>query len=167
MKKIILLIACGFLSAGYVQAQQKLGYINSAELLELMPDAKKADSSLKAYAKSYQDQLEAMSKDYQKKVQDFQSQEKTMTDAVKEVKYKEIQQLQERIQSTDQSAQEKVAGKKQELFAPILEKADKAIKEVAKTNNYDYIFDASSGGLLYSKESDNILPLVKSKLGIK
>lgn len=167
MKKIILLIACGFIAGSVAQAQQKLGYINSAELLELMPEAKKADSSLKTYAKSYQDQLEAMSKDYQKKVQDFQAQEKTMTDAVKEVKYKEIQQLQERIQSTDQSAQEKVAGKKQELFAPILEKADKAIKEVAKANNYDYIFDASAGALLYTKESDNILPLVKSKLGIK
>ena len=167
MKKIILLIACSIITGSVAQAQQKLGYINSAELLELMPEAKKADSSLKTYAKSYQDQLEAMSKDYQKKVQEFQAQEKTMTDAVKEVKYKEIQQLQERIQSTDQSAQEKVAGKKQELFAPILEKADKAIKDVAKANNYDYIFDASAGALLYTKESDNILPLVKSKLGIK
>jgi outer membrane protein len=108
-----------------------------------------------------------MGKEYQKKAQEFQAQEKTMTEAVKEVKIKEIQQLEERIQSTQSSGQEKVAKKKEDLYSPILDKADKAIKEVAKANNYDYIFDASAGTLLFAKESDNILNLVKAKLGIK
>jgi len=90
-----------------------------------------------------------------------------MTDAMKEVKMKEIQDLQNRIESTQQSAQEKIQNKKQEVYAPILEKADKAIKAVAKEKNYDYIFDQSGGSLLYGKETDNILPLVKAKLGIK
>ena len=83
------------------------------------------------------------------------------------MKVKELQQLEERFQSTQQSAQEKVAKKKEELYSPILEKADKAIKDVAKSNNYDYVFDASRGNILYAKETDNILPLVKAKLGIK
>ena len=150
-----------------VFAQAKFGYINSDELLSIMPEVRKADSSLQLFAKSYQDQLEQMGKEYQKKVQDFQAQEKTMTEAVKEVKVKELQQLEERFQSTQQSAQEKVAKKKEELYSPILEKADKAIKDVAKSNNYDYVFDASRGNILYAKETDNILPLVKAKLGIK
>ena len=92
-----------------------------------------------------------------------------MTDAMKEVKQKEIQDLQNRIESTQQSAQEKVSQKKQEVYGPILEKADKAIKAVAKEKGYDYVFDASSGGgaLLFARESDNITPYVKEKLGIK
>jgi outer membrane protein len=108
-----------------------------------------------------------MSKEFEKKGQDYQAQEKTMTDAVKEVKMKELQDLQNRIESTNQSAQDKVAKKKEELYSPILDKADKAIKEVAKEKGYDYIFDASAGMLLYAKEGDNILALVKAKLGIK
>lgn len=167
MKKIVLFLACSLLIGNSVFAQVKFGYINSDELLSIMPEVRKADSSLQLFAKSYQDQLEEMGKEYQRKVQDFQGQEKNMTEAVKEVKIKEIQQLEERIQSTQQSAQEKVARKKEELYSPILEKADKAIKEVAKANNYDYVFDASRGNILYAKESDNILPLVKTKLGIK
>lgn len=167
MKKIFLFLACSLFIGSAAFAQAKFGYINSDELLSIMPEVKRADSSLQLFAKSYQDQLEQMGKEYQKKVQDFQAQEKAMTEAVKEVKVKEIQQLEERIQSTQQSAQEKVAKKKEELYSPILEKADKAIKEVAKTNNYDYVFDASRGNILYAKESDNILPLVKTKLGIK
>ena len=132
-----------------------------------MPEVRRADSNLQNFAKSYRDQLETMGKEYQKKVQEFQGKEKTMTEAVKEVSIKEIQQLEERIQSTQQSAEEKVAKKKEELYSPILEKADKAIKDVAKANNFDYIFDAAQGLLLYANEGDNILPLVKTKLGIK
>ena len=86
MKKITLLTALfgTFISASY--AQNKFGFINSRELLEVMPEVKKADSSLQIYAKSFQDQLESMSKEYESKVKDFQANEKTMNEAVKEVK---------------------------------------------------------------------------------
>lgn len=166
MRKIVL-FACLMFIGTATFAQTKFGYIDSRELLSLMPEVRRADSNLQNFAKSYRDQLETMGKEYQKKVQEFQGKEKTMTEAVKEVSIKEIQQLEERIQSTQQSAEEKVAKKKEELYSPILEKADKAIKDVAKANNFDYIFDAAQGLLLYANEGDNILPLVKTKLGIK
>jgi outer membrane protein len=167
MKKITLLTALfgTFISASY--AQNKFGFINSRELLEVMPEVKKADSSLQIYAKSFQDQLESMSKEYESKVKDFQANEKTMNEAVKEVKVKEVQQLQERMETLQQSAQEKTSKKREEMYKPILEKADKAIKDVAKENKYDYIFDASGGAILFAKDSDNVLSLVKTKLGIK
>jgi outer membrane protein len=167
MKKITLLTALfgTFISASY--AQNKFGFINSRELLEVMPEVKKADSSLQIYAKSFQDQLESMSKEYESKVKDFQANEKTMNEAVKEVKVKEVQQLQERMEALQQSAQEKTSKRREEMYKPILEKADKAIKDVAKENKYDYIFDASGGAILFAKDSDNVLSLVKTKLGIK
>lgn len=168
MKKLFAVLSLSVLAVTSSYAQSpKLGYINSQELLSLMPEARKADSSLTLYAKSFQDQLETMSKEYQKKIQDYQSQSKTMTDAVREVKEKEIQDLQNRFESTQKSAEEKVSTKKQELFKPILDKADKAIKDVAKEKAFDYIFDTANFALLYAKDGDNILPLVKAKLGIK
>ncbi len=167
MKKIVLCLALGVMSAHIATAQAKLGYINSQELLSLMPEVAQAEKDLQAFAKTYQDQLETMGKEYEKKIQEFQTQEKTMTEAVREVKIKEIQQLQERIEFTQQSAQEKVSIKKQELYKPLLEKADKAIKDVATEKKYDYIFDASAGMLLYANESDDVISLVKAKLGIK
>ena len=165
MKKIILLVACSFALLSNVNAQTlKLGHINSQELLAMMPEVKKAD--LKAYAKSFEDQLETMTKEYQKKMGDYQAQEKTMTDAVKEVKQKEITDLGARIESTQKSAEEKVMAKKQELFKPILDKAEKAIKAVAKEKGFDYVFDLSTGSVLVARDADNMLPLVKAKLGI-
>ena len=106
-------------------------------------------------------------KEYESKVKDFQANEKTMNEAVKEVKVKEVQQLQERMETLQQSAQEKTSKRREEMYKPILEKADKAIKDVAKENKYDYIFDASGGAILFAKDSDNVLSLVKTKLGIK
>lgn len=168
MKKIVLFLACGLLIGNIAIAQAtKFGYIDSRELLKAMPEMTKAENDIQAYTKTFQDQLQSMSAEYEKKVKDFQAGEKTMTDAVKEVKVKEIQDLEGRIQSTNQSAQEKVEKKRQELLQPILDKADKAIKDVAKEKNFDYVFDSSNGSLLHAKESDNILPLVKTKLGIK
>lgn len=170
MKRIVLFLAFGLLIGNLAIAQTaatKFGYIDSRELLRAMPEITKADADLQTYAKSFQDQLQTMSKEYEKKVQEYQAQEKTMSEAVKEVKQKEIVDLQNRIESTNQSATEKVEKKREELYKPILEKADKAIKDVAKEKGYDYIFDASNGVLLHARESDNILALVKTKLGIK
>lgn len=167
MKKLLVILACGLLMSTMANAQTKFGHINSAELLQMMPDVKKAESEIQTYAKSFQDQLQAMGKEYEKKVQEYQASEKTMTDAMKEVKVKEIQDLEKRIESTNQSAQEKVEKKRQNLLQPIIDKADKAIKAVANEKGYDYIFDTSTGALLHVKASDNILPFVKAKLGIQ
>jgi len=169
MKKLVVLLACSLLTSCFALAQtgQKFGWLTSAELLQAMPEKAKADSDIAKYAKSFQDQIDLMMKEYQTKGQQYQASEKTMTDAVKEVRMKEIQDIQNRIESTQQSAQDKLQQKKQDVYAPILEKADKAIQAVAKEKNYDYVFDKSGGMLLYAKEADDIMPLVKAKLGIK
>jgi outer membrane protein len=171
MKKFVMMLAIGLMTAASAfaigEAGLKLGYVNSQELLSIMPEMTKADNDLKTFAKQYQDQLETMGKEFEKKGTDYQAAEKTMSDAVKEVKQKELQSLEARIRDYQQSAQEKIGKKKEDLYKPILEKADKAIKDVAKEKGYSYVFDASGGGLLYANESDNLLPLVKAKLGIK
>jgi outer membrane protein len=166
MKKIIIAIA--FLAlANTTFAQQKIGYLSSLELLSLMPEIKTADKSVETYAKTFQDQLMTMQKDYEAKVKAFQASEKTMNDAIKEVKYKEIQDLQNNMMKLQESGEEKIQAKKEELYKPALEKANTAIQAVGKENNYTYIIDTSSSVLLYAKESENVLPLVKTKLGLK
>ena len=170
MKKLVLFLACGLLISNIVFAQTnlKIVYINSAALLQAMPEREKADTVLSKYARSFQDQIDIMMKEYQTKGQQFQANEKTMTEAMKEVKMKEIQDLQNRIESTQQSAQEKIQSKKQDVYSPIIEKVNKAIKAVAEEKKYDYIFDLASGGtIVFGKEEYDITPIVKAKLGIK
>lgn len=166
MKKLILGLALLF-STVITFAQQKIGYINSEELILSMPEAKKADADINTYAKTFQDQLTSMQKELETKYKAYEAGAKTMSEAMRDVKEKELQDLQGRIQSTQQSAEEKIAAKRQELLKPITEKADKAIQDVAKEKGYTYILDASTGALVYATQADNIIQDVKNKLGIK
>jgi outer membrane protein len=168
MKKIVLFVVCGLLIGNIASAQLKIGYINSAELLSLMPEIKKANTDIEAYQKSFVDQLQQLQTEGQNKLQAYNAGEKTMTDAVKEAKQQELMDIENRLRNLQQSAEEKVAKKKEEMYNPILEKAQKAIEDVAKEKGYDYIFDRGAGqGLLFAKDSYNVLAEVKTKLGIK
>lgn len=145
----------------------KFGHINSADLVQLMPETKRADASLEAYVKNLEGKLGGLQNDYRKKVSEFQTQERTMIDAIKETKIKAIQDLEMQMQQAQAEGQEKVARKREELYKPILKKAEKAIKDVGKENGYDYIFDTNAGATVFEKEAHDVMPLVKKKLGLK
>ena len=66
MKKITLALVIAIVCSTLSVSAQKFGYINSQELLASMPEAKKADSALQQFAKSYQEQIESMVKEFQK-----------------------------------------------------------------------------------------------------
>ena len=53
-----------------------------------------------------------------------------------------------------------------ELVQPFIDKAKAAVKEVAKENKYTYIINSIEDVVLYSEASDDVMPLVKKKLGI-
>jgi outer membrane protein len=146
---------------------QKFGHINSADLIQLMPEVKRADASLETYVKSLEGKMGNLQNDYRRKVTEYQSQEKTMVDAVKESKIKAIQELEMQLQQGQADGQQKIAAKREALYKPILDKAEKAVKAVGKENGYDYIFDTNAGSFIYAKDSHDIMPLVKKKLGIK
>jgi outer membrane protein len=169
MTKSIKLLAIIFiLATGAIQAQTlKFGHINSTQLLTQMPETKMADSTLQKFGTTLESQLKTMTNEYQSKVTDFRANEATMSEPIKEAKAKEINDLETRIQDFQESAQTSLQKKKEEIYTPIIKKAEDAIKGIAKEKGYSYIFDTSVGVVLYAQESDDIMPLVKAKLGLK
>jgi outer membrane protein len=166
MNKMIL--ACALLCMGVLGAHaQKFGYIEFQDLMTQMPEYKKANSDMEVFGKTLQDELKKMSAELEKKYDDYQKNEAKMADAIKELKQKELRDMQTRIQEFQESAQENVRKKEQELLKPIVEKAKTAIGQVAKENGYSYVFDSSPGTpILYKPEGDNMMGAVKKKLGI-
>ena len=163
MKKITFLALLSILTLSTI-AQNKFGYINAQEILLLMPEYKAAGTELESFTKTLETQLGAMNAEYQQSGQEYQANEATYTDLVKQDKEAEILGLQQRIQAFQQNAQQSLQTKEQELLEPIMEKARKAIEDVATEGNYTYIFDRSNGTILYAKESENVIDLVKKKL---
>ena len=166
MKKTLLTICLGIAGFFAAEAQNKLGHINTDELISTMPEALAVQTELQSYKKGLESSLAAMQAEGEQKLADYQQNEATMSDVVKQDKIRELESIQQRILEFQQSAQESLAAKEQELITPILDKARKAIEDVAKEENFTYIFDASTGNILYAEKSENILPLVKAKLGL-
>ncbi len=169
LKKAITLFSLTILlvSVGFSQATLKLGYIDSNEILSLMPETDSLQNELKNYANNLDSQMKVMAQEYQQKANDYQQNVNTMSDLIRQTKEKELVDLQNRIQAFQQSADQDLSAKQAELFNPLIERVKNAISEVALENNYTYIFDVGTGSLVFYENGDNILPLVKKKLGIK
>lgn len=165
--KAILLAAVITMSfSAFAQKSVKIGHINSNELLAAMPERETIQKDIEDYAAQLTTTMDAMRKEYESKVADFQSKQDVMTDIIRDNKIKEITDLEKRITEFQKTAQADLQKKEEKLLQPIIDKAKQAIDDVAKENNYTYVLDSSMGVVLYSIESDDILPLVKKKLGI-
>lgn len=161
------------LSANAASAQQKFGHINSADLLQAMPEMKSADASFQTYAKAKQTSLELMGAERQKLVTTYEEKYKTLSEANRVVLEKElttlggtIQDLEKRITEAQEKAQEELTTKRTELYQPVFKKAEDAVKAVAKEKGFAYVFDVSQPGVIYFDGGEDLISSVKTKLGI-
>lgn len=166
LKLIVVILVVAMSTSVFAQKAVKIGHINSNELLSAMPERAKIQKDLETYATDLRTTLETMRKEYETKIQEFQAKQDVMTDVIKNSKVKEITDLEKRITEFQQTAEADLQKKEQELLQPVIDKAKDAINTVAKENAYTYVLDSSVGVVLYSVEGDDILPLVKKKLGL-
>ena len=163
MKKIIITI---MLALPMLASAQKFGHINTQELFAQMPEVNQVKLKMDTIQAQYENQLASMNEEFQKKVQDYQTQEATMADAIKQIRQQELQEMQQRIQLFYQTAEQDIQKKQQELLAPVHEKMTKAIKAVGERENYTYIFD-SAAMVHIGNDAIDATPAVKKELGIK
>jgi outer membrane protein len=173
MKRFIsiaaLMIIVAFAGRSALAQNLKFGHINSDELIQTMPEYDSATVKLEKFRKELVNALELMSVELNTKNEAYQKESKNLSDIVKQTKEQELIDMNKRIQDFQTNAQTQLQNKQTEIFQPIYLKVDKAIKDVGKENGFFYVFDVAKGALLYFDESKsiNILPLVKTKLGLK
>jgi outer membrane protein len=169
MKKIvtIVVVVMGLVLAGNsTKAQAKIAYISLQELIPAMPEYKKADTALNDYQNALAQNFEDMKKEYMEKDSLLNSKDTLKyTKSQLELKKREISEMLIKLQGWQQQAQQLYQQKQQELIQPIQKKAVDAVQTVAKENGYAYVLTKEA--LLASPPADDLLPLVKKKLGIK
>ena len=169
MKKLFKVLFLGvalFVMSGMAQAQVKIAHVNTAEILEAMPERKTVEKSLENYYNELQSQLQTMATEYQNKLQDYEANQATMSNLVKQSKEKEIVDLQNRIQQFQANAETEFDNKRTELLKPMYDKIQNAIDAVGKEKGYTYMFDATA--VIYvGTDAIDATKDVKAKLGIK
>jgi outer membrane protein len=148
---------------------QKIGHLNSGNVLALMPEVGKADSVLKIYQRDLMLKRDTIIKSFESEYKAYMGAKQAGTlSAVQDQKRQEsLQQQQQAIQQYGQDVEQNVGILKKQLLQPILFKLDEAIQAIGKEGNYQVILDTSTGSSLFASESDDIMELVKKKLNLK
>jgi len=163
MKRLIIAM---MLALPMIASAQKFGHINTQEVFAQMPEVAQVRAKMDTIQSQYENQLASMNEEIQKKMQDYQAQEATMADAIKQIRQQELQEMNQRIQLFYQTAEQDIQKKQQELLAPVHEKMAKAIKAVGEREGYTYIFD-SQAMVHIGTDAIDATPAVKKELGIK
>lgn len=169
MKKGISIIAMalGLLLSSNVYAQ-KIGHIDAEALLLAMPETKKAQDSINLAGKELERVMAELQSEYKTLIDNYTKNELNWTTITKDIKVKEIQDKEKRIQEFSRSAQSDLQQMEVRLLQPVIEKATKAVKDVAREEKFTYIIDSSPSKavLIFVENGEDIMAKVKVKLGI-
>lgn len=119
MKKAIkLTLAVVFVMGATSLFAQKFGRINTQEVISVMPEMKEMQTNIEAYSKDLQESMENIVVEYNNKYQEFNKNFSTMSDAVRQLKEKELNDLIQRRNDFEQVAQQDLQKRYNELLAP-------------------------------------------------
>lgn len=167
MKYIALSFIVIFLSVFSLSAQ-KVAYVDTQDILESLVEVKQANSDIEDLKAMFQKKGQEMLQQLQMKYQELQQLQSGGQLAPVEIEKRgaALKEEEEKLREFEQSSQEKIYQKSQELLGPIQDKVNAAIKAVADDNGYSYVFDSSSGSILYSDAQADVTKMVKMKLGV-
>lgn len=166
MKKILLTLAVVLVSfTGF--AQQKFAHVNLQELVQLMPEMDEARAAINASSTEAQETYQAMVDEFNTKYQTYQQKASGWTTAIRESKEKELTEIQQRIQEFGASIEQELQQQQQQLMAPIMQKAQKTVENLAKSAGFIYVFDVASVLFIDPAQSTDLTPAARELLGIK
>ena len=147
-------------------AQSKIACISLNELMTSMPEFKKADTTLAEYRSALEQQFEEMQKEYSTQLTVLTGPDTAkFTKPQITLKRESLAKLLARLQGYDEEAGQLLNQKRSSLLQPIQKKAEDAIQQVSKDNGYAFVFEKDN--LHVYPPSEDILPLVKKRLGLR
>ncbi len=168
MKQVMITLVLGLLVSSVFA--QKVGYLNSAQVMSLLPEVKEANSQLEVFQKQYEARFKPIVEDYQKKGMALQQriQAGEIAPKAQEEEIAKLQAEEEIIGGMEQEMRQKLAEKQETLVSPIIKKMQEAIDAVAAEDGLVYVFDASPGNgvLLYADPKLDVTPRVIAKMGV-
>lgn len=168
LSKILPVLLLTFTLGSIGTFAQKVGHMNSDALMSQMQEVKNADQQIQAYQKQKEKQMQEKYEKINKFMAEAMKaeQEGTLSRVQLEQKQTELQKMEADLRKAEAEAKQSIVQKQEELLQPIMDKINDAIQLVGKTNNYDYIFNTSSGVLLHADKGDDVTALVKKELGL-
>jgi outer membrane protein len=122
----------------------KIGYVNSAKILQELPEAQEAQKKLDAMGKGWQDELEKMSKELQTRYDEYQKKQGMLNEQAKVSTQQELVDLEQKAYKyrTEKFGNDgELAQQTEKLLTPIKDKVLKMIQQIAKEEKLTFVFD--------------------------
>jgi len=132
--------------------QLKIGYINSAEILEKYSCAKDAETRLKNELDKWGLEVQNRETELKALQEQLEKQDKAglLSMATKKELADSLQKKYASYQEYGQKKQAEAVTRRAELFKPVEDSVNKLIQKVGLEENYDIIFDAINGRVVYA-----------------
>jgi outer membrane protein len=167
MKKLLLL----FILTNAILATtfaQKFAYVDTDYILNKIPEFKQAQDKLDNFSADWQAEIESKYAAVEKMYRAYQQEKVLLTDNMKSKREEAIitkETAAKNLQQKYFGPEGQLFTKRQELITPIQDKIQNAIKELAKANKYQIVFDSSSDLIMLHKDnnldqSDKVLDLM-------
>jgi outer membrane protein len=131
-----------------------------------MPETRALQAELAKITKTYKDDIDGMKKKLDDKIKKYTAEQAQQTEDANKQRAQEVQVDNSRIQQAEQAAYQDIQEKQNTKLAPIIDKARKAIQEIAKAKGILYVMDASAGRGLLVSDGQDLYNDVKAKLGL-
>jgi len=160
MKRILILTVLLYVNLTMAQRGVKIGYIDTEYILENLTEYSEVSKRLEEKAQNWKDEISQRSREIEQKKESLNSERILLTkDLIEEIESEiefEEQELDEYQQRRFGTRGDLIL-QKQQLIQPIQDQIFNAIKEIAKSKNYDFIFDKSADiVMLYSDRRHDI-----------
>jgi outer membrane protein len=168
MRKLVFIISLVLLFSVTNQAQPKIGYVDSDTIMKQLPDAQDTQKKLDAIIKEWQEELSKIEREWKTKYDDYEKRKLILSEQKRVEIEKELVTLEDQISKFRQEkfgVRGELFQKQEELMKPLQNRIFNAIQDVAKENDFDFIFDRSGDIIfLFAKEEYDVTRLVLEKL---
>lgn len=159
MKKLfIAIIALVTLSAC---TQQKIGFVDSTELMQEYKAVKDLEKEIEEKQNMLQASYQQVAMAFEKEVQDFQSSSNKMSRKKGEARYQELMMKQQQIQQGQQMESQKLQQESQDKMDVIIDDVKDFVKNYAKESGFTYILGSNeAGNVLYGDEKLDLTDVI-------
>ncbi|MCD4651335.1 MAG: OmpH family outer membrane protein [Candidatus Cloacimonetes bacterium] len=169
MRKSLFVILLLVLTTMLLADKDKVGYIDSAEIMKLSKDAQEAQTIFENDQRAWKQQADDIRKEVTDLKDEYERKKYMMLDQGKEEALKKITEKETELEQFLQSifgSNGKAAQRNEELLEPIHNKLRDAIKTVADDNGFSIILDLSSGAIVYAIPGINVTDQVVAEMDI-
>ncbi|MDX2415722.1 MAG: OmpH family outer membrane protein [Bacteroidales bacterium] len=164
-----LLVASLFFSLSLLSFGQKnasIAYIDLNNILNSLPVTDSIQAALEAERIEFEGAFQEMNTEYNKFLDEFQKNQETYSELIKQTKSGELLDKQKRLNEFEQNANNALQQHNSEMIQPVYAKISEAIKKISEEKNIDYVIDLSKGSVVYTSETalkldDLVIAIVK------